>query len=144
MQELQKQKTGGTILCRPQNKADDLIHPAAHTAHRSGRSSVGSRSILLLIGNERVGGQDHRSDGGRVLKCRTGNLCRVDDTLLDHIAVGFVVSVKTDTFLGILYLLNDNAALETCVLGDLADRLFERADNDLNTCLLYTYPSPRD
>src|SRR5438093_8020127 len=97
-----------------------------HIGH--GRS--GRHLLLRDLGDEAVRRQHHRGDAHRVLERRPRDLHRVDDALLDHIAVVARSRVIALALLQRLDLLHYNGAVLTRVRRDPAYRLFERAAQD--------------
>ena len=100
-------------------KRSSLVH-AAHV--RCCRSCGCSR--LLDVCHEGLGGQNGGSYGGSVLQSGTGDLRRVNDAFVDHVAVGIgqsIVAVADGVLC--LQVLNDDGALQTCVRSNLANRL---------------------
>src|SRR6266849_78785 len=85
--------------------------------------------LLLLrnVGDERLGGQQHRGDTGRVLQRGTGDLGRVDDSGLDHVRVVALVGVEALALRQVPDLLYHDRAFPAGVVDDLAQRLLERA-----------------
>ena len=110
-----------------------------HAAHVRGRSSR-SRGFRQ-VSDKALGGQDHRGDAGGVLQSGTSDLGRVDDTGLDHILdVLLLLSIKAVVGLvGRDDLVDDDAALEAGVLGDLAQRSFQSLQDDLSTGALVAF-----
>ncbi len=93
-------------------------------------------SLFLDVGNKALGCKNHCSNGSRILKSGACYLCRINDTGRDHVAVGLVVSVETVAdFSGANDLVKDNASLQTCVSGDLANRFLKSLENDSRACL---------
>ena len=110
-----------------------LVH-AVHAAHAGGSRGCGR---FGLVGDQRLGGQHHGADRRGVLQRGTGDLGRIDDTGADHVAVNLLVGVEAVADLAAaLDLLKHHAAVHTGVLGDLADRLLQRVDDDLHAGLL--------
>ena len=105
---------------------------AAGAAGGSGRSAT-----------EALGGQHHLSDGCCVLQSGAGDLGRVNDAGGDHILdVDFILSVKAVVGLvGRDDLVDDDAALEAGVLGDLAQRSFQSLQDDLRAGALVAFQS---
>ena len=64
-------------ICHISNVSDLIL---AATGRHHGR-----RIILRHIGDQRIGGQDHRRDAGRVLDGAARDLGRIDDAALHHI-----------------------------------------------------------
>ncbi len=74
-----------------------------------------------------LGGDQEASDGSRVLDRVQHRLGRVDDAELEHVAIGFALGVIA---IGVVALVgdlaDDDGTLDAGVLGDLADRRFQR------------------
>src|SRR3546814_120360 len=93
-------------------------------------------AVLLLLG--RVGdhglGRDQQARDRRgILQRRAHDLGRVDDAGLEHVHVLAVLRIEADGgVLGVVDLADDDGALVTGVLGDLADRRLQRAGDDLD------------
>ena len=108
-----------------------LIH-SVHTACRGSYGSLG----LLLIRNDSLGGEHGGSDGCRVLKSASGNLCRVNDAALQHITVLLAVGIEAVADLARLTDLgDDDGAVKTRILGNLLHGSNKRLGNDLSTGL---------
>ena len=76
----------------------------------------------------RLGGDQQAGDGGRILQRDAHDLGRIDDALLDHVAVLVVLGVVAEGLAARLeHLADDDRALDAGVLGDLADRRLQRA-----------------
>ena len=107
-----------------------LVH-TAHAAH----IAAGSRSSRGFgqIGHEALGGQHHLSDGSCVLQSGAGDLGGVNDACGDHILhVDLILGVEAVVGLvGRDDLVDDDAALEAGVLGDLAQRSLQSLQDDL-------------
>ena len=93
-----------------------LVIHAAHAARRHGRSLV----LLGHIGDEHIGGEDHRGDGSGVLERAAHNLDRVNNASLDH--VGVFASEHIEADVNVLLLgsgaadgVNDDRAILTSV-----------------------------
>ena len=105
------------------------------------RPAASPGSLLLrLVGDERLGGEDHAGDRRRVLHRRAGDLGRVDDAGLDHVDVLVGDHVVADVGVLLLLLrsadhLDDDRAVLAGVGGDAAQRLLERAAQDVDAGL---------
>ena len=65
--------------------------------------------------------------GGRILQGRAHDLGRIDDALLEHVAVLVVLGVVAERLAARLeHLADHDRALDAGVLGDLADRSLQR------------------
>src|SRR5258708_5375872 len=96
--------------------------------HRRRRGRV---LLLRQVGDQRLGGQQHGGDRCRVLQGRAGDLGGVDDAGLDHVDVlagGRVVALALAQATN---LLDHHRALGPGVGGDLAQRLLDRAAEDV-------------
>src|SRR5256714_13629169 len=105
-----------------------------HAAHAACAWGAAGRSLLLFFldfSNEGFGGEHQARDGGCVLQCQAGDLGRVDDALLDHVAVLAGVRVEAKVVvLGLADFADDYRAFMSGVVSDLAGRLFESALHD--------------
>src|SRR4051812_24126587 len=114
--------------------SDSEVHvPHAATAAGHGRSG-----LLRLVGDDRLGGEEQRSDRRRVLDRGTRHLRRVDDARLEHVDILARGSVETLPDRQRPHLLYHDAALEAGVEGDLLDRGLERDLHDAGTGQLVT------
>src|SRR6202521_3548397 len=108
-----------------------------HAAHAACAGSSGSGCLLVVfldVGDEGFGGEHQARDGRRVLQGEAGDLGRVDNTHLDHVAVLAGMGVKVQAFvLGIADLADHNGAFMAGVEGNLAGRLFKGALHDADT-----------
>src|SRR6267154_601393 len=108
-----------------------LVH-AAHAACAGG-SAAGCRclGIFLDVGDEGFGSEHEARDGRCVLQRKAGDLGRVDDAHLDHVAVLAGLGVEAEVFfLGVADLADHNGAFVAGVEGDLSGRLFDSAPHD--------------
>src|SRR6266480_4694220 len=111
----------------------NLVH-AAHAAGAGGPGSGGLLVIFLDVGDEGLGGEHEARDGRRVLQREAGDLGRVDDAHLDHVAVLAGLGVEAEVFfLGVADLADHNGACMAGVESDLAGGLFESASHDACT-----------
>src|SRR3954449_7689657 len=104
-----------------------------HAAHAAVAAGHGRSGLLRLVGDDGLGGEEERRDGGGVLQRRAGDLGRVDDAGLDQVDVLTGRGVQTETDLGVAHLLRHDAALEAGVDGDLLQRRLERDAHDVGT-----------
>src|SRR3546814_18287686 len=79
---------------------------------------------------------DLAGDRGRVLQRRTGDLGRVQDAELDHVAVFAGRGVVAVVALAVLDRVEDHARLLAAVGDDLAQRGFHRAQGDDDAVVL--------
>src|SRR5665213_741980 len=105
---------------------------AAAAAHTAAAFLLGFRRV----GDEGFGGEDQRAYRGCVLQRRARDLERLHDAGRDHVDQGAGHGVEALTPLGRLDTVHFDAALEAGVLRDLAERLFERAADDVDADLL--------
>src|SRR5215203_4100383 len=111
------------------------LHHAAHAAH-VGHAAATAAILLGHLGDDRLGGEDVLGDRRGVLQRRARDHGRVDDARLDevdHLAGGGVQALARR---GLADVVDDDRALVAGVLRDLAERLLERADDDLRARLL--------
>src|SRR5438105_7544613 len=128
------QKKAGSRITRPGLFCGvRLVHPA-HTA--AARRS-GSRLIFLLLDDDRFCRQEESGDRRRVLERRARHLSGVDDARLNEVLVRVREGVVAEgIILRATYLLDHERAFSAGVLHDHADRLLERAADDLDADLL--------
>ena len=89
------------------------------------------RVLLGRLGDDRLGGEDVLRDRRGVLQRRAGDHRRVDDPGLDEVLDLAGVDVQALARLRRADLVDDDRALEARVRRELAERLLERADDDL-------------
>ena len=97
--------------------------------------SAGKAMLIRQISDQAFGGQHHLSDGCCVLQSGTGDLGRVHDACSDHILDKDLV-LGIEAVVGLVGrddLVDDDAALQTGVLGDLAQRSLQSLQHDLGT-----------
>ena len=106
-----------------------LVH-AAHAACARG-AGRGFLFLFLELGHERFRGQHQARDGRCVLQRQTGDLGRVNNAHLHHVAVFAGVRIEPKVlFLGFADFADHHSAFGTGVVGDLAGGLFKRALHD--------------
>jgi hypothetical protein len=93
---------------------------------------------LRLVGDDRFGGEEQGGDRRCVLQRRAGDLGGVDDAELDEVLVVAGGGVEALGAAEVADPLDDDAALEAGVLGDL----LERASSDLATMRAPVASSP--
>jgi len=84
-----------------------------------------SRRLFLLLrdlGDHGLGREQQARDGGGVLQGGTGHLLRIDDAGLDQVFVFAGGDVVAFIALAALDFLNDQAAFDAGVAGQLAER----------------------
>src|SRR3954447_21616398 len=116
-------------------RAKDL---EVHAAHATGRVARGCGRLLRLVGDDRLGGQEQRRDGRRVLQRRAGDLDRVGNAGLQQVLVLTAGGVEAGACGRVANLLGDNAGLQARVEGDLLQRGLEGDANDVRTRGLVT------
>ena len=78
--------------------------------------------LLVLFGDEGLGGKNHRADAGSVLKSGSGDLSGIDDSFGPHVAV--VVTLRGEAIVGAglaSYLVQHDSRFVAGVTGDDAD-----------------------
>src|SRR6185437_13672901 len=109
------------------SRLDLEVHVTAATGGR-GRSS-----LLGLLRDDRLGGEEQRRDGRRVLQRRAGDLGGVDDPGLEHVDVVARSGVQALASRQGLHLLDHDAALKAGVDRDLLQRLLDSTAHDQRT-----------
>src|ERR1700742_1604383 len=112
----------------------DFLHHAAHVGHAAGHAATGV--VFGSLGDDRLGHEDVLGDRRGVLERRAGHLGRVDDAGFDQVAVLTGSRVQAFARLQLPHLVDHDRALLAGVLGDLTDRLLERAVDDPRARLL--------
>ena len=102
----------------------------------SGMPAGSGRGLLGRLGDDRLGGEDVLRDRRGVLQRRARHHRRVDDPRLDEVLDLAAVDVQAEALLRRADLVDDDRALEARVVGELAERLLERAEDDRRTGLL--------
>src|SRR5690606_34774668 len=87
-------------------------------------------------GNSGFGGQQQAGNGSSVLQRGAGDLGRVQNTLLDQIAVLAGGSVVAEVAFAFSHTIHDHAALVTGVGNDGAQRGFDGAQDQLDASIL--------
>src|ERR1039458_5603932 len=108
------------------------LHHSAHVRHATAAAAV----LLWHLGDDRLGREDVLGDRGGVLQRRARDHRRVDHAGRDEIDDLVGGGVEAVALLGLAHLVDDDRALEPGVLGDLTQRLLERAQHDLRAGLL--------
>src|SRR5260221_13190408 len=83
--------------------------------------------LFRTLGHQALRGEHERRDRGRVLERATDHLDGVDDAHLEEVAVLVRGRVVAEVVFAFFDLVDDDRPFETCVLDDLAHRLFDRA-----------------
>src|SRR3954470_16533959 len=109
-----------------------------HGAHATVATRHAGRSLLRLVGDDCLGGEEQRGDRRAVLQRRPGHLGGLDDALLDHVDVLAGRGVEAPARVERADLLHHDAALEAGVERDLLDRRLERDLHDASTGQLVT------
>ena len=73
-----------------------------------------------------LGGEEQAGDGGRVLQRAAGDLRRVDDAGFDEVVVFAGGDVVAFVAFALLDFLHDERAFQAGVVGERAERLFDR------------------
>src|SRR5688500_13173587 len=119
----------------PVTQQPGLVHPA----HAAARSAATTTSALLLppLDDDRFRREQEAGDRRGVLERRARHLRRVDDARLHQVLVGVGQGVVTEGIaLRGANLLDDDRAFTAGVRDDDADRLLDRATDDLDADLL--------
>ena len=82
------------------------LHHTAHTATCACKSL--KWAVLLLLGQDALGSEEHRGDRGRILQGYARHLRWVDDTCSEHILISVVASVVAEGTLALLNLVHNN------------------------------------
>src|SRR5438067_1155062 len=114
-------------LTRPLRHA---LHHSAHVPHAAAHAGSG---LLGWLGDDRLGHEDVLGDRRRVLQRRARHHRRVDDPRLRQVFDFIRVDVQALALGGPADVVDDDRALEPRVVGELAERLLERADDDLRS-----------
>src|SRR4051812_6633830 len=123
-----------TLAPRPKPGTGVLHHPA-HAAH-VGHATAAAAVLLGSVHDDRLRGEDVLRDRGCVLQRRARHHGRIDDAVLDEILDLTGVDVQALALLGRANLVHDDRALEARVVGELPERLLERAEDDVRPRLL--------
>ena len=113
------------------------LHHAAHATAGTGHSRQSRRiRILRDLVDGGLGDEDESRDGGRRLQSRAGDLHRVVDAHLDHVAPLAVSGVETLASGQLGDFVDDDGALVAGVLGDGSHRSGQGLLDDVDTDLL--------
>src|SRR4051794_20726683 len=128
----------GPGLRRALGHCETLGASGLHHPRHVGHAAAAARPAVLLgrLGDDRLGGEDVLGDRRGVLERRAGHHRRVDDAGADQVDVLAGGRVEAVAGLGLAHLVDHDRALVAGVLRDLAERLLERADDDLRAGLL--------
>ena len=108
----------------------------AYTLHHSGCACGHCRGGFFDDGNSCFCGKEAGCYAGCVLECASGDLSGIKDTAFDHVDVLFFVCIKADADFRLFNLVDDNSAVEACILRDRVKGSFEGLEDDLGTGLL--------
>src|SRR3990167_6529951 len=101
------------------------LHHAAHATHTAHAAHIRHTSGRLVVGcftDHGFGGDHQAADRGRRLQGRTGDLSRIEDTHLDHVAIHAGRRVVDEVASALLDLVDHYARLVAGVGDDLAQR----------------------
>src|SRR5689334_3369093 len=126
----EKPRRSGVFLLLCNSRGELHIH-VAHAAHAA-TGHRGRLVVLRQLGHHGVGGEDERRDGSGVLQRVARDLGRVQHAHRHHVAVLARLGVVAEVALALDHLGDDHARLVTRVAGDLAQRLLDRAQHDLD------------
>src|SRR3954466_11004396 len=104
-----------------------------HAAHAAVAAGHGRSVLLRLVGDDGLGGEEERRDGGGVLQRGAGHLGGVDDPVGDEVHVVAGCGVEAPAGVGVADLLRDDATLVAGVDRDLLQRRLERDAHDVGT-----------
>src|SRR5690606_4797176 len=118
--------------------ARGCLHHAAHATHTAHATHIRHcRSLVVsALSNHGFGGNHQTADGGRSLQRGTGHLGRVENTHLDHVAIGVGRSVEAEVAFALLDLVDHYARLAASVGDDLAQRSLDGATQQSDTDVL--------
>src|SRR5687767_14376528 len=91
--------------------------------------SDSTRNVFLLIleiGEQNLRGQHQSGHAGRILKCRSGYLGRIDNPGFEHIDILAGSTVVADLAAAFQNFGNDYSAVLTAVVGNLSCRCLKR------------------
>ena len=91
--------------------------------------------VLGPLGDHGLGGDQERGDRGRVLQGDAHDLGRIDDAGRDHVDILFLLRVEAEIARLLQHLADHDRAFDAGILGDLADRRFERLGHDVDAGL---------
>src|SRR6266511_2387021 len=100
-----------------------------HTAHAARHAGTG-RLLLGRLGDDGFGREDVLRDRSRVLECRADHHRRIGDSGVDEVLVLVRLDVESVALRGVADPVDDDRAFQARVVGELADRLLQRANDD--------------
>src|SRR3954463_3327982 len=103
------------------------LHHAAHVGHAAAHAGP---VLVRDLGDDGLGREDVLRDRGGVLERRARDHRRVDDALGDEVDDLAGGRVQALALLRLAHVVDHDGALEARVLGDLAERLLERTQDD--------------
>ena len=95
--------------------------------------------LLRELGDDGFGGEQQAGDRRGVLQRAAGHLGRIDDAGFDQVFVFAGGDVVTFVAFALLDFLHDERAFLARVIGELAERLFDRAAHDLHADLFVAF-----
>src|SRR3954454_11183554 len=116
----------GRTAVPPRRRTGCLHHPA----HVGDAAAGAARVLVGHLGDDRLRGEDVLGDRRRVLERGAGHHGGVDDARGDQVHVLAGGRVEAVAGLAAADVVDDDRALEARVLGDLTERLLERAEDD--------------
>src|SRR4030088_527445 len=114
------------------------LNSEVHATHATIATRSGRGGLLRLVGDNGLGGQEQRRDGGGVLQRGAGDLGGVRHAGGEQVLVDTRGGVQAVTQRQALDLLHHDAALKAGVDGDLLERSLDRDANDVRTGGLVT------
>ena len=107
------------------------LHHASHAPHTWVHRHSGS--ILLLVGDDTLGREEHTSDRSSVLEGDTSDLSRVNNPRCIEVLEAVRTSIVAEVSLTLLHTLYDDGTFLTSVGNDLTEGLLDSTTNDLDT-----------
>ncbi len=126
---------GGLALQHAAERDLELHAHVAHAAHTAAGHG-GCALVLRRLGHHALGGQHQGRHGGGVLQRGAGDLGRVENAHIQHIAVGVIGGVEAKIALAFKHLVDHHAGLATGVGNDFAQRLFNGTQHNLDASFL--------